>query len=203
MTKESIKSALESILFVWGEPLEAKTAAELFNMPAGDMVHLLRELAEDYEERGSGLRIREADKAFQLCTNPENDDYITRFCTPVKEKRLSQAALEVLAVVAYKQPVTKAQIDAVRGIKSDRVLETLMRKDLVEEKGRSTGIGRPILYGTTRNFLLVFGFESLADLPELEDIGSITLEDESEELLRQMADPDQLTLPIDAEAAHE
>ncbi len=90
-----------------------------------------------------------------------------------------------------------------RGIKSDRVLETLMRKDLVEEKGRSTGIGRPILYGTTRNFLLVFGFESLADLPELEDIGSITLEDESEELLRQMADPDQLTLPIDAEAAHE
>ena len=199
MTKESIKSALESILFVWGEPLEAKTAAELFNMPAGDMVRLLREMAEDYESRGSGLRLREADKAFQLCTNPENDDYISKLCTPVKEKRLSQAALEVLAVVAYKQPVTKAQIDAVRGIKSDRVLETLMRKDLVEEKGRGTGIGRPILYGTTRNFLLVFGFESLDDLPELEDIGSITLEDESEELLRQIADPDQLTLPITEE----
>jgi segregation and condensation protein B len=199
MTKESIKSALESILFVWGEPLEAKVAAELFNLPPADMLHILREMAGEYEERGSGLRIREADKAFQLCTNPENDDYITTLCTPVKEKRLSQAALEVLAVVAYKQPVTKAQIDAVRGIRSDRVLETLMRKDLIEEKGRSTGIGRPILYGTTRNFLLVFGFESLADLPELEDIGSIMLEDGSEELLREMADPDQLTLPLTEE----
>ena len=156
MTNESIKSALESILFVWGDPLEAKTAAELFNLPVSDMLHILRELADDYESRRSGLRIREADKAFQLCTNPENDDYITKLCTPVKEKRLSQAALEVLAVIAYKQPVTKAQIDAVRGIKSDRVLETLMKKDLVEEKGRSSSIGRPILYGTTRNFLFTF-----------------------------------------------
>ena len=194
MTNESIKSALESILFVWGDPLEAKTAAELFNIPVNDMLHILRELASDYEDRRSGLRIREADKAFQMCTNPENDDYISKLVTPVKEKRLSQAALEVLAVV---QPVTKAQIDAVRGIKSDRVLETLMKKDLVEEKGRSNGIGRPILYGTTRNFLLTFGFESLDELPELEDIGSLTLDDDPEglELLRDL-DPDQLTLPL-------
>ena len=199
MTNESIKSALESILFVWGDPLEAKTAAELFNIPTNDMLHILRELADDYEERRSGLRIREADKAFQLCTNPENDDYITKLCTPVKEKRLSQAALEVLAVIAYKQPVTKAQIDAVRGIKSDRVLETLMRKDLVEEKGRSSSIGRPILYGTTRNFLFTFGFESLDDLPELEDVGSLVLDDDLEglELPRGLADPDQLTLPLE------
>ncbi len=200
MTNESIKSALESILFVWGDPLEAKTAAELFNLPVGDMLHILRELAEDYEERRSGLRIREADKAFQLCTNPENDDYISKLCTPVKEKRLSQAALEVLAVVAYKQPVTKAQIDGVRGIRSDRVLETLMKKDLIEEKGRSSGIGRPILYGTTRNFLLTFGFESLSELPELEDIGSLTLDDDLEGLdVLSQADPDQLTLPITEE----
>ncbi len=200
MTNESIKSALESILFVWGDPMEAKTAAELFNLPVGDMLHILRELAADYEERRSGLRIREADKAFQLCTNPENDDYISKLCTPVKEKRLSQAALEVLAVVAYKQPVTKAQIDGVRGIRSDRVLETLMKKDLIEEKGRSSGIGRPILYGTTRNFLLTFGFESLSELPELEDIGSLTLDDDLEGLdVLSQADPDQLTLPITEE----
>lgn len=199
MTNESIKSALESILFVWGDPLEAKTAAELFNLPVGDMLHILRELADDYEARRSGLCIREADKAFQLCTNPENDDYITKLCTPVKEKRLSQAALEVLAVVAYKQPVTKAQIDAIRGIKSDRVLETLMKKDLIEEKGRSAQIGRPILYGTTRSFLFTFGFESLNDLPELEDIGSLTLDDDMEglELPRGLSDPDQLTLPLE------
>ena len=199
MTNANIKSVLESLLFVWGDPLDAKTAAELFNIPAQDMVKIFRELAADYEERGSGLRIKEADKTFQLCTNPENDDYIQRLCTPVKEKRLSQAALEVLAVIAYKQPVTKAQIDSVRGIRSDRVIETLVRKDLIEEKGRSTAIGRPILYGTTRNFLSLFGFESLADLPELEDVGSLTLDDDLPEEFDMLSsqDPDQLTLPIE------
>ena len=199
MTNESIKSALESILFVWGDPLEAKTAAELFNLPVSDMLHILRELADDYESRRSGLRIREADKAFQLCTNPENDDYITKLVTPIKEKRLSQAAWFLKNTEKREQPVTKAQIDAVRGIKSDRVLETLMKKDLVEEKGRSSSIGRPILYGTTRNFLFTFGFESLDDLPELEDVGSLVLDDDLEglELPRGLADPDQLTLPIE------
>ncbi len=185
MNKQSVKSALESILFVWGEPLEAKTAADLFELPLSDMLSIFRELASDYEERGSGLMIREIDKAFQLCTNPENDDYIRQLCTPVKEKRLSQAALEVLAIVAYKQPVGKSEIDSIRGIKSERVLEGLMEKGLVEEKGRSTAIGRPILYGTTRNFLALFGFETLEDLPRLEDLDSILL------------DSDQLTIPMD------
>jgi len=194
MTDKSIKSALESLLFVWGEPLEAKTAAELFNIPAADMLELLRQLAGEYEERGSGLRIRELDKAFQLCTAPENDDYIRRLCTPVKEKRLSQAALEVLAVIAYKQPVTKPTIDSIRGIKSDRVLEGLMKRGLVEERGRSSAIGRPVLYGTTREFLALFGFESLDELPEIEDVGSLVLSEEEE-----TPDAGQMTLPIDIE----
>ena len=185
MANENIKSAVESLLFVWGDPLDARTMADLFNLPVADMLHILREMMDEYEQRGSGLRIREMDKSFQLCTNPENDDYVQKLCTPVKEKRLSQPALEVLAVIAYKQPVTKAQIDAVRGIKSDRVLEGLMKKELVEEKGRSTAIGRPILYGTTRNFLSLFGFETLEDLPQLEDLDSI------------MLDSDQLTIPMD------
>ena len=195
MTNENIKSAVESLLFVWGDPLEAKTCAELFNISTADMVHIMRQLAEDYEERRGGLRIREMDKSFQLVTAAENDDYIQKLCTPVRERRLSQAALEVLAVIAYKQPVTKGQIDAIRGIKSDRVIEGLMRKDLVEEKGRSSAIGRPILYGTTKNFLAVFGFETLKDLPELEDIGSVLLDD-YEETESIPADPDQLTIPM-------
>ena len=193
MTDKSIKSALESLLFVWGEPLEAKTAAELFNISAAECLRLFRELADEYAGRGSGLQIREMDKAFQLCTVPENDDYIRRFCTPVKEKRLSQAALEVLAVIAYKQPVTKPQIDSIRGIKSDRVLEGLMRRGLVEEKGRSAAIGRPILYGTTREFLAQFGFETLADLPQIEDIGTLVLSDDEEAMLSR----DQLTIPME------
>ena len=201
MAHENIKSAVESLLFVWGDPLDARTLADLFNIPVSDMLHIMRDMMDEYEDRGSGLRIREMDKTFQLCTNPENDDYVQKLCTPGKEKRLSQPAPEVLAVIAYKQPVTKAQIDAVRGIKSDRVLETLIKKDLVEEKGRSPQIGRPVLYGTTRNFLFTFGFESLDELPELEDVGSLVLDDDLEglELTRSIMDSDQLTLPISGE----
>ncbi len=181
MANESIKSAVESLLFVWGEPLEAKACAELFNVSTSDMIHIMREMMLEYEERGGGLRIREVDKAYQLVTNPENDDYIKKLCTPVRTRKLSQAALEVLAVIAYKQPVTKGQIDRIRGIKCDRVIEGLMAKELVEEKGRSTGLGRPILYGTTRKFLELFGFESLKDLPELEDIGTLIMDEDYDE----------------------
>lgn len=193
MTKEQIKSALESILFVWGDPLESRTAADLFNIPTSEMTAILRDLARDYEDRGSGLRIREMDKSFQLCTAMENDDYIKLLCTPVKNKKLTQPALETLAIIAYKQPVTKAQIDAVRGIKSDRVIEGLMGKGLIEERGRSTAIGRPYLYGTTKEFLKLFGFESLKDLPEIENIDDLIMEEEG----FGIEDPDQLTIPLD------
>lgn len=195
MTKEKIKSALESILFVWGDPLEAKTAAELFNLSVPETVQILRELASEYEDREGGIRIREMDKSFQLCTAAENDDYIRLLCTPAKEKRLSQAALETLAIIAYKQPVTKTQIDTVRGIKSDRVLEGLMERNLVKELGRDTTIGRPYLYGTTKEFLKLFGFESLEDLPEIDNIDDLVLEDEDWEGIS----PDQLTMPLEEE----
>lgn len=179
MANQAIKSALESLLFVWGEPLEAKAVAELFNISNQDAAEAFRELKDDYEQRGGGLLIREIDKSFQLVTNPVNDDYIQKMCTPVKEKRLSQQALEVLAVIAYKQPVTKGEIDSIRGIRSDRVIEGLLHKELICEKGRATTIGRPMLYATTRKFLELFGFESLSELPELEDIAGV-LSDETE-----------------------
>lgn len=196
MANESIKSAVESLLFVWGDPLEAKACAELFNLPTADMIRIMRDLMQDYEERGGGIRIREVGKAYQFYTIPENDDYIQKLVTPVRTRRLSQAALEVLAVIAYKQPVTKSQIDGVRGIKSDRVIEGLLAKGMIEEKGRSNAIGRPIIYGTTRRFLEVFGFESLKDLPEIDDVETLILGGEegydgpaqmSEELKDQIA----------------
>lgn len=202
MANENIKSAVESLLFVWGEPLEAKAMADLFNLSTGDMLHILRELEQDYDERGGGLRIREVDKAFQIVTNPENDDYIQKLCTPVRTRRLSQAALEVLAVIAYKQPVTKGTIDQIRGIKSDRVIEGLIAKELVEERGRSESIGRPILYGTTRKFLELFGFESIKDLPELEDLGSLVIDEDYEEFEGPAEDnelKDQIGMGLDGE----
>ena len=175
-----IKSALESLLFVWGDPLEAKVCAELFDLSVQETIEAFRELAGEYELRDSGLRIREMDRSFQLCTNAENDDYLQRLCTPVKEKRLTQAALEVLAIVAYRQPVTKGEVDSIRGVRSDRALEGLIRRDLIEEAGRSQAIGRPILYATTREFLALFGFETLEDLPLIEDAGTFALSDHYE-----------------------
>jgi len=179
-SKKTIKSAFESMLFVWGDPLEAKTAAELFNISAKEAEGYFRELAEEYDARESGLAIREIDRSFQLVSRPENSEYIERLCTPVKEKRLSQSAMEVLAIVAYKQPVTKGEIESIRGIKCDRVIEGLVKKDLIQEVGRSTAVGRPILYGTTKTFLENFNFTSLKDLPEIEDISSVIREDGEE-----------------------
>ena len=181
-SNKAIKSALESMMFVWGELLDCKSAADAFNMDKKEIYPLFKELQEEYEQEGRGIVIREINKAFQFVTREENADYIERLCTPVKAKKLSQSALEVLAIIAYKQPVTKGEIEAIRGIKCDRVVDGLQKKELVEEKGRSNAIGRPILYGTTDTFLKNFGFSSLKDLPEIEDIeGAISADADAEE----------------------
>lgn len=169
-SKKTIKSALESMMFVWGQPLDVKTCADILNISKEDTLQYFLELQEEYEQEGRGIVIRQVNKSFQFVTRAENAEFIERLCTPVKVKRLSQSALEVLAIIAYKQPVTKGEIDAIRGVKCDRVIDGLMKKDLVMVKGRSEGIGRPLLYGTTEAFLKNFGFTSLKELPEIEDI---------------------------------
>ena len=180
-SKKTIKSAFESLMFVWGEPLDVRTAAELFNISNKEAYDYFAELKEEYDREGRGIRIREINKNFQLVTSSENVEYIERLCTPVREKRLSQQALEVLAIVAYRQPVTKGEIEAIRGIRCDRVLEGLMKRDLVQEAGRSSAIGRPILYGTTDAFLKHFGFQNLKELPDIEDIAGVMNLEEAEE----------------------
>ena len=187
--KKSIKSAMESMMFTWGDPLPVKTAAEVFNIHWKDAYYCFRELQKEYEEEGRGIRIREINKAFQFVTCADNSEYVERLCTPVKKKRLSQSALEVLAIIAYKQPVTRGEIEAIRGIKCDRVIEGLEKKELIAEVGRSSGIGRPILYGTTDTFLKNFGLRDLKELPEIDDIeGAVTAADaeiEKEEVFVQ------------------
>ena len=172
-SKKSMKSAFESMMFVWGEPLDVKAAADVFDITKQEAYDLFKELQAEYEQEGRGIVIREINKTFQFVTREENADYIERLCTPVKARRLSQSALEVLAIVAYKQPVTKGEIEAIRGIKCDRVMEGLMKKDLVCEKGRSEAVGRPILYGTTDTFLKNFGFSSLKELPPIDDVEGV------------------------------
>ena len=174
---KTIKSAIESMMFVWGDPLDIKAVADIFNIDRNEVYAYCKELQVEYEEEGRGIVIREVNRSFQFVTRRENIDYIERLCTPVKHRKLSQSALEVLAIVAYKQPVTKGEIEAVRGIRCDRVLDGLEKKKLVAEIGRSDAVGRPILYGTTDEFLRQFGFESLKELPAIEDIAGV-LEDD-------------------------
>ena len=186
---KAIKSAMESMMFTWGEPLEAKMAADVFNITKEEAYECFKELQAEYEQEGRGIVIREVNKAFQFVTREENADYVRRLCTPVKAKKLSQSALEVLAIIAYKQPVTKGEMEAIRGIKCDRVVEGLMNKNLIEEVGRSSAIGRPILYGTTDTFLKNFGFTSLKELPDIEDIESVINDDIEAEPSGEEQDP--------------
>lgn len=168
-SKKTIKSAIESMMFVWGEPLDIKDVADIFNVDKKEIYGYFKELQAEYEQEGRGIVIREVNKSFQFVTRKENLGYIERLCTPIKHKKLSQSALEVLAIVAYKQPVTKGEIESVRGIRCDRVLEGLEKKNLVAAIGRSDSVGRPVLYGTTDEFLKQFGFETLKELPTIED----------------------------------
>jgi segregation and condensation protein B len=169
-TEKTIKSAFESMMFVWGEPLEAKVAAAAMNITKGEAAELFHQLQKEYDERESGIRIREINGSFQFITDESNFDYIRSIVTPARERKLSQAALETLAIVAYRQPVTKSEIDSIRGIKSERVLEGLAGKGLVEERGRSSAVGRPILYGTTDAFLAYLDLKDLKELPEIDDV---------------------------------
>lgn len=211
-SKKTMKSALETLMFMWGEPLDVKDAAEVLEAERAEVRELFRELMTEYEQEGRGIRIREAGDAFGYVTHVENDMFVQKLCTPVRVRRLSQAALEVLAIIAYRQPVTRSEIDSIRGIKSERVLDGLMDKGLVEVTGRSEGVGRPLLYGTTREFLKKFGFASLKDLPEVPEYEELRREREEEggQLFmnfdveeHEAAEPEEANSEIETKAAED
>ena len=179
-SNKTMKSALETMMFMWGEPLEVKDAAEVLEADKNVIRGLFGELQAEYEQEGRGIRIREVDDAFGFVTLPENEIFLKKLCTPVRVRRLSQAALEVLAIIAYRQPVTRSEIDSIRGIKSERVIDGLIDKDLIEVSGRSEGVGRPLIYSTTQEFLKKFGFSSLKDLPEVPEYEEMRREREEE-----------------------
>lgn len=196
-SNKKMKSALESMMYVWGEPLSVKDAASVLETERKVVRDLFQELKKEYEQEGRGIRIRQVNDSFQFVTYEENESFIEKLCRPVKVKRLSQAALEVLAIIAYRQPVTRAEIDAIRGIKSDRVIDGLMNRSLVEVCGKSEGIGRPNLYGTTDEFLKAFGFETLKDLPEIEEFSEPSLADEDNE------EDDEIQLEMEFDKSYE
>jgi len=164
--------AFEAVLFAGGEPISIDRLALVFDITPEEVVNIMDSLSEHYIETGSGLHVVRMENTYQIATKTEYADYIKKAFDIRRRTPLSPAALEVLAVVAYNQPVTKAFIEQVRGVDCSGVISTLVEKGLIEERGRLELPGKPLLYGTTKNFLRCFGISDLSQLPELPKTGS-------------------------------
>ena len=167
MTINEMIPAFEAVLFASGEPVETDKFCRIFDIDEETGASVMDMLSDRYEKQGSAIKLIRLDFSYQLCTRSEYAEYIRAALDLRRRTPLSQPSLEVLAVIAYNQPVTKAYVEQVRGVDCSGVVSTLVEKGLLEEKGRLELPGRPLLYGTTDNFLRCFGLSSLDDLPEV------------------------------------
>lgn len=174
---QSKLARLEAVLFLAREPLTTRKLAKLARLADGTEARtLLRELKQRYDLRASAFQIVDVAGGVQLLTRPQLADWIRRLHGGPEEMRLSTPALETLSVVAYRQPVVRAEIEAVRGVQCGEILRVLMERDLLRIVGRLDELGRPFLYGTTRKFLQVFGFRRLDQLPSIDQIRNVEVE---------------------------
>ncbi|WP_062235263.1 SMC-Scp complex subunit ScpB [Fictibacillus sp. FJAT-27399] len=176
------KAVIEGLIFVSGEEgIEKKQIADVLQISMDAAEELLDELVKDYKSDTRGMEIIEIAGSFQFVTKREHACYYERLVSAPSHSSLSQAALETLAIIAYKQPITRAEIEEVRGVKTEKPLQTLSSKGLIKETGRAEGTGRAILYGTTKNFLEHFGLKSLHELPPLpEKVNDQSIEEEAD-----------------------
>ena len=179
MGVENISSIIESVLFAAGEPVKIEKLADILETDVESTKHVLNQMAKSYESKNRGIMLREIDGGYQFCTKIENYDYVKRVVGEKKQQDLSRAAFETLAIIAYNQPATKANIDKIRGVASDKAIQTLLDRELIYESGRLDMIGRPILYSVTEEFFRCFGIKSIYDLPILDvcDLGSEDIDD--------------------------
>ncbi len=194
MEIKQYQAAMEAVIFASGEPVSASRLAEVLDLDLETTVRLADDWMHDVNTRGGGLTAVRLDDSYQLCTNREYAGYVRQAMDIRRNTPLSQAAMEVLAIVAYNQPVTRAFIDQVRGVDCGAVVQGLAAKGLIEERGRLELPGRPLLYGTTADFLRCFGISSLDELPPLPqkdedaDMVETTLEDVIEDAAEAQAE---------------
>lgn len=188
MELPKLKSIIEGLLFASGdEGLDLKTLAHVLELDGKFLAGILEEMKQAYESGDRGLVLLETAGSYKLGTKPELAPYLERFIAAPTRPQLSQAALETLSIIAYRQPITRVEIEEIRGVRSDRALQTLLARDLIEEVGRADTIGRPILYGTTKTFLDYFALNSLDDLPDVSSLeGDIDLEEETRMLYEKL-----------------
>jgi segregation and condensation protein B len=187
---EDYKAVTEGLLFASGDDgLRKKQLQHILELDQQTVDHIIEELKYDYEHLKRGITIMESHDVFHLTTKPEHASYYQKLMESPQTTRLSQAALETLAIVAYQQPITKTEIEEIRGVKSDRPVQTLVNRSLVEEVGRKDGLGRPILYGTSMDFLTFFGLTSIEELPPLpEGITETDVEEEADLFFEKFKD---------------
>ncbi|MGQ9778820.1 MAG: SMC-Scp complex subunit ScpB [Bacillota bacterium] len=175
------RAGLEALIFVSPEPISAKTLAEVLGLAEHTVRHMVADLIEEYRAAQRGIQIVECAGGYLFLTNPACAEFVEKLARAPRHVPLSPAALETLAIIAYRQPITRAEIEHLRGVKVESALNTLLERNLVEEVGRREGPGRPILYGTTKEFLRYFGLRDLSELPPLEDWASVPRTKKEEE----------------------
>lgn len=182
LKKNSIKSAIEALLFASGDPLSLQDLINHLEEKSKIIEIIIQEMIEEYDNSNRGIKLICIKGSYQLVTKAENADYIQKLLKKNKRQSLSQASIESLAIVAYKQPITRIDIDEIRGVKSESAIQRLIERDLIKEIGRLEVPGRPILYGTTEEFLRQFELKDLQELPSLDLFGQDDSEgDEIEE----------------------
>ncbi len=182
MPPGNLQAAVEALLFSSDQPLTLALIAESLESEAGDVAAALAALGESYGAREAGVELREIAGGWQLVTTPGQAEWVGRMLRGKRKMRLSRAALETLAIVAYKQPVTKSEVEAIRGVDASGVMATLLERNLVTIRGRSKVVGRPLLYGTTQEFLEYFGLNDLVELPRPEELRALIAAREPEQL---------------------
>lgn len=165
---DNIKYAIEGILFAAGEPVKAAKLAVVLDTDTDTVRNAVEELKAEYERDRRGFNIIDILEGYQICSRPEYYSYIQEILGEQRNQPLSNAAMEALAIIAYKQPITRGQVEHIRGVNSDGCINRLYERGLIEEKGRLDAPGRPILYVTTQNFLRCFGLTNPQDLPPLD-----------------------------------
>lgn len=184
MRNERLCGIIESILFVCGEALETEKLADALGHEISAITDALSDLEESYRESDRGLQLKRFSNQVQLVSKAEYSTYVERVLQPVQRQTLSQAALETLVIVAYRQPITRQEVEAVRGVKCDYSLQSLTQKGLITDAGRKETLGRPILYATTDLFLSHFGLTSLKDLPDLP--GSLLPDEKNVQIMMEL-----------------
>ena len=166
------KAVIEGLLFAAGDSVEIDRIADIIEMDKKTTKEIISKMMDDYQIEKRGIKIIQLGSSYQMCTKPEYFDYIQRLAEPKRMQNLSNAAMEVLSIIAYRQPVTRAMIESIRGVSCDAIINRLIERNLIEETGRLDVPGRPMIFGTTEEFLRSFGVADLTELPDYDKIAT-------------------------------